>query len=782
MFFTGINIPRNRITLPALILTQMFAGVAFIDLIHLLSSADMPDFITPNSEQKAIVAWLFGRVLTAVALLAAVFMRQNAKVNKKTWFCGSIAALLYTTIATLVSIYISAQLPAFFIKGVGVTPLKRVIEYGLVLLNIVTLLRIAWLFKVRSFYYLGEKLAVAVAFMGLFKLTLSSYLAGSDIFNLYGHFLKVLAYYYLYQAILQEFIQRPYDQLALSEQQLTESIKQVRQANQRIEKQNTELTHLYDLALSIVHRLDLTDVLKEAVDKAIEIANASYGYIAIVEEHSDIATLRYATGFYENFIGLKVMIGEGVAGRVLNTRQPMVVEDYNNWVGRLPVLNPQGRLDVAAVPLIVDDRVVGVIGISYLNRTFQGKEVMDMLEKFAAMASIVIDNSALYQQAKREIKERIIAERALADSEAKYRLLAEHSSDVIWTTNSRGIVTYISPSVRHVIGEGTNGLLDISVLDLVSGQAREDLAEYISSGSVSTRILEGEVISIDNKNITPVEIIISPLGTQAGFLGTFRDISDRKAAETARLEAQKREARLERLASLGTMVAAVAHEISQPLQSISILLGELPFLHRRGVKIEIDDVIRNCTLASKQTYRIERTVERLRSFVQRGDSLTYNYVRISDVISGALQVVGEQLKVHGVKIVTDIPEDLTIWCDQHSLEEALINLAINSMQAMDEAKSADKVLFIRVTAEEQFVNLELSDTGTGIKDEIMPNLFQPFFTTKKGSSGMGLGLAITESIVSEHGGTICVENQKTGASFVIKIPRPSGETKSNVFQ
>ncbi|MBU2578050.1 HAMP domain-containing protein [Patescibacteria group bacterium] len=223
----------------------------------------------------------------------------------------------------------------------------------------------------------------------------------------------------------------------------------------------------------------------------------------------------------------------------------------------------------------------------------------------------------------------------------------------------------------------------------------------------------------------------------------------------------------EKFAALGRLGAGVTHEIRTPITSIKL------FLESVQSEIEIShEYEEDLMVAMQQIKRIETTINRFLDFA-KPQGLVFSPIDVQQVISDILSVVRPMANKQECSVTVKTPGDLKkIKGDKKLLEETLINLLINSMEAMDHGGKLEVT-----TAMDQremngksvsCVRVDVSDTGQGIAEENIPNIFDPFFTTK--SAGTGLGLSLVHSAVQRHGGTICVKSNAGGTVFSIFLP------------
>ena len=236
---------------------------------------------------------------------------------------------------------------------------------------------------------------------------------------------------------------------------------------------------------------------------------------------------------------------------------------------------------------------------------------------------------------------------------------------------------------------------------------------------------------------------------------------ERKEADAQIIQASK-------LATLGEMATSVAHELSQPLnvirmaarnsrQRISNGPADLDYLNDKLERIEA------------QTARAATIIDHMRVFGREAKELP-EPIDPRNIVSNALDLMGEQLRLAGIEIVVELAEDCpSVYGHAIQLEQVILNLLVNAMDAMVESDGETKVT-LRVFEKNKSVHITSEDTGGGILEAVLPRIFEPFYTTKGVGKGTGLGLSVTYGIVRDMKGTVVAENIDGGARFTITLP------------
>lgn len=261
-------------------------------------------------------------------------------------------------------------------------------------------------------------------------------------------------------------------------------------------------------------------------------------------------------------------------------------------------------------------------------------------------------------------------------------------------------------------------------------------------------------------------------GNLVGGIESIRDVTEHKKAQAELIEANKKAERAERMALLGTMAAGIAHEMNQPLNALRIIIDGMLYLNKAGRTYRFEEIIEELRVMSAQVERIDAVIKRMRSFVRKESLSELVPCDLNSAVEGALKMLDSQLFSAGIEVKMLLGGLPLIRGDRYRLEEVVINLIINSAQALEKANKINKEISI-LTFEGDDLNviLEIGDNAMGIPDEIRDKIFEPFFTTKESGQGMGLGLSIVQSIVISHNGQIHVSaNEKGGTTFQVKFP------------
>lgn len=364
-------------------------------------------------------------------------------------------------------------------------------------------------------------------------------------------------------------------------------------------------------------------------------------------------------------------------------------------------------------------------------------------------------------------------------AENKLRLVArvfENIAEGIMVISGEGIIQSVNPAFTAITGYGEEELLGRNVAALDYSPLKEYYMQTMLSALNASGYWEGEVWERrKNGEAYPAWISSSaikdrqPGNTQ--YLLVVRDITDQVRLREEREKLLEQAAAAQRLTSLGTISAGIAHEISQPLNSIKVMVDGMIYWHKRGRAPEQEKILENLRKVSNQAGRIDDIIKHMRSFVSAGRATHIEPFSINDAVEGALGMIGHQLSAHGVIVEKKLAANLPLVSgNRNRFEEAVVNLLVNALQALDLQGGYKKIMCHTYQLDKAIV-LEISDNAGGIEEKLLDSIFEPFFSTKKTGEGMGLGLSIVQSIIASYRGEIkACNNGSNGATFIIKLP------------
>jgi two-component system, LuxR family, sensor kinase FixL len=261
----------------------------------------------------------------------------------------------------------------------------------------------------------------------------------------------------------------------------------------------------------------------------------------------------------------------------------------------------------------------------------------------------------------------------------------------------------------------------------------------------------------------------SRAGKPIRSLGVITDVTQHYNSQSEVRELRQELAHVDRVTMLGQLSTALAHELSQPLGSI-LRNAEAAELFLKMAKPDIEEVLAILSDIRKDDQRAGDVIDRMREMLKR-HSLESLELDLPELVQNVTALIRSDATARRISIKTDIPDDLPpMHGDRIQLQQVLLNLILNAMDAVTGQTEDERCVLVRAGCNiSGGVEIAVSDTGHGIPGDRLDKLFEPFFTTKE--NGMGIGLAISRTIVGAHGGRIWAENNpERGATFLIALP------------
>ena len=247
------------------------------------------------------------------------------------------------------------------------------------------------------------------------------------------------------------------------------------------------------------------------------------------------------------------------------------------------------------------------------------------------------------------------------------------------------------------------------------------------------------------------------------------EIKERKNAEETAARSQEQVISSSKMAALGEMAGGIAHEINTPLAIIGMRVEQLEESMQNGT-YKTEDITETLLVVKSTTDRIAKIVSGLRFFARDGKNAPSQEVSVSTLIEDTLSFCRERFSNHGVQIeVKNSSPELTIECRAVEISQVLLNLFNNAYDAIELLK--DRWIRIDVVEKGSFVEISVTDSGSGISKEVQEKMMQPFFTTKNIGKGTGLGLSLSRGIISSHQGKIYFDTTSQNTRFIILFPK-----------
>lgn len=362
---------------------------------------------------------------------------------------------------------------------------------------------------------------------------------------------------------------------------------------------------------------------------------------------------------------------------------------------------------------------------------------------------------------------RELAYRQLRDSEELHRATLTNISDAVFLTDDDDRFTFVCPNVDVIFGYSPDEVRALERISKLLGDALFDRADLATRGEI--RNIE-RVVTVKSGEARTILVHVKAVSIQRGtVLYCCRDVTELKNAEEQLRRVRADLTHVSRLALVGQLIASITHEVKQPLTAIlanagagqRVLTQSPEHPHATELRDIFDDIEGESVQASE-------VIGRLRTLARK-KPLTFQPLDVNSLVHETLRLVDADARRRRVTLSAELDPALPqIKADRVCIQQVLLGLVLNAMEAMDDSASGPRRAVLKTRSEDRAVEVSVSDTGHGVSTAHMPKLFEPFFTTK--SEGLGLGLAIARSIVEAHAGRIWADGGESGATFHMLLP------------
>jgi two-component system sensor histidine kinase DctS len=477
-------------------------------------------------------------------------------------------------------------------------------------------------------------------------------------------------------------------------------------------------------------------------------------------------------GYMTATLALQPLLNEVVAADLLRTHELSFIEGDGTRLARAGLQRGGG--------VYVAERLVDLPGQTLRLRvdSVAGRPRLIPNLAVALVLGLSLALSAVVLMLARDVRRRSAAERALAEALAFRKAMEDSLLAGLRARDLHGRVTYVNPAFCEMVGFHAEQIIGHhpppywppEMVPEYSERQRSRLRPVASpvrgiGPPARGNSREGfeTIFMRANGERFAVLIFEAPLvngqGRQTGWMSAALDVSDQRRTEELARQQQERLQAAARLATVGEMASLLSHELNQPLAAISsYATGSLNLMREAGAATDPDtlDALRQATARiGEQAERAGRVIKSVHDFVRRRDQAR-EPVRVDLLVEAVLPLVRLQARKTGTRVELDIAAGLPrVVCDRTMVEQVLLNLARNGIQAMEEHQTPAprRELLIRVrSAHPRWVAFSVIDRGPGIPPEVAQRLFTPFFTTRR--EGMGLGLSLCRTVIEQHGGVL----------------------------
>ena len=817
--------------------------IAFIDTLHTLAYKGMDIFQGYDSD-LATQLWIQARFIQSMALvIAPLYLKKKIKLHYVFVILTSVVTLL------LASVFYWKNFPTCFIEGQGLTHFKIFSEYfisGILFLAILLLTKKKAYFDSKVFKLLIASISVTI----FSEVCFSHYVSIYGLFNLTGHFLKIIAFYLIYKATIEIGLTKPYElifrNLKISEQKL-------------FEEKNKAQTYL-DIAGVIMVVIDnkqkVTLINKKGCDilgyEAPEVIGKNWFDSFVpqsVREETRQVFLDLISGkiepneYFENSILTKdsnerliawhnkilrdekgkciatLSSGEDITERkqfeltlkeseerfrVAVDNYPSIFVIYDSEQ-RIRFMNAYGvRIYGISKEKIIGHRCeeihatqVSSTFLPVLKKVFETKttHTVECPMYFSSGTFTFVMTYVPMLDEKGEIKqvlgisydvtERKLAEDALKKIRSELEVTVAKRTAELRETNeilekilssTHFCIVYLDPHFNFIrvnkayadsCGYPIEHFIGKNHFDLYPDEENQNIFEKVVKTGESFSIYAKPFAFPDHPEwgVTYWDWSLLPVkdssGRVEGLVFCLVDVTKRKLAEEELFETQKKLDEAQRLSDIGTLAATVAHELRNPLASIHMTAFNMLRKAKNSSLKKYFDLI------EKKIDESDQIINNL-LFYSRIKPPKYEKVNIFNIIKECLSIAKSRYSTESIEIAEKIKpiSKIIIGGDPLQLKEVFSNIINNAYDALWNRKGR---ISIMGNIDDVYINIQVEDTGPGIEEDVLKNIFNPFFTTK--AQGTGLGLTVSKQIIDLHGGMIEVKSQKgQGTRFSIKLP------------
>ncbi len=394
----------------------------------------------------------------------------------------------------------------------------------------------------------------------------------------------------------------------------------------------------------------------------------------------------------------------------------------------------------AVAPLISRDKVIGVIWVdNQFNRRPIVEEDMRFLSAFSNQVASVVESARLFEQV------------ALAEQELEN--IFESISDKVFFTTKDYVIKKINKAVSERLGKPPEEIIGKKCYEVFHNrrEPRRKCPHHKTVAAGKPFVGELEEPYLGGTFLTSSSPIFDSIGEFIGTVNVMRDITDIKKLQEQLVMKQ-------RMAALGEVAARVAHDIRNPLVSIG------GFARRLEKNLE-GNLKEYAEIIAREVAGLEKILGEILAYV-RGVSLEKRMVNIDSLVEEVTAVMKSELEEKRIVFVKDLHAAFEIHVDPSNVREAILNILSNAIHAIGN----NGTITVKTYVKKGCAVIEVKDTGCGISEEVLPFIFDPFYTTK-GSGSTGLGLTITHKIIEKHNGRIEVESKPhAGSTFRVFLP------------
>jgi PAS domain S-box-containing protein len=525
----------------------------------------------------------------------------------------------------------------------------------------------------------------------------------------------------------------------------------------RAEEQRALLDTMRDLS----GELELSRVLQRVLERAASLLGVTGGELATFDETQRDLVIVASHNMGTNAVGTRMALGEGAMGRVAETKEPLIIPRYQEWLGRSAKYQQNTVQSVMVAPLLIGSRLVGTIASVHADpsRVF-GAEDLRLLESFAPQAAIAIENARLYTASRQQRQ--------------YFEELLLNSPVAIVTLDTEHRVVSCNPAFERMYGYAEAEVLGQNLDRLITTEEMRAEAEAYTRQALAERPVQ--VLSRRcRKDGTPVDVEVLGVpvvvdGRRVGLMALYHDVTEllraRQAAEAAN-------------SAKSQFLASMSHELRTPLNAIigySELLRELAAERADG---ELGSDLEKIHTAGTHLLALINDILDLSKIEAGRMEMEFGPVPVEELLGEVAATVGPLVSQNGNRLAVETgPAVGTVHADHTRLRQVLLNLLSNACKFTKQG-----AITLRTSREDGDVLFCVRDTGIGMTPEQAARVFEAFqqaeATTARRYGGTGLGLTISRRFCEMMGGSLTVASAPgEGSAFTVRLPAAPPEPRT----
>jgi PAS domain S-box-containing protein len=523
-------------------------------------------------------------------------------------------------------------------------------------------------------------------------------------------------------------------------------------------RQAQEQQALLETMTDLASQLELSSVLQAVLRRAAGLLNVTGGELAIFDDATDELVIVASHNMGTDAVGTRMALGEGAMGHVARTHDPLIIPSYQAWTGRSEKYTQQTVQTVMAAPLLIGNRLVGVIASVHSDpgRAF-GPDDLRLLQLFAPHAAVAIENARLYTetQHQKQFFEDLVRTSPVA--------IVTLDLDFRITSCNPAFERLFGYSRQEVLGRNLDELLNtpetLSEAERYTAVAREG---EVAMGVAKRRRKDGSWVDVE---LAGVSVMVD--GQQVGIMGLYHDISELlQARHDAELANQAK----------SQFLANMSHELRTPLNAI---IGYSEMLQEEAAEAGDDQYVPDLQKvhgAGRHLLGLINDILDLSKIEAGKMELYLEDFELRDVVADVTATIAPLLARDGNRLEVKLPDALSMRADVIKLRQVLLNLLSNATKFSEQSViTLDAVHEPAADGAPDMVRITVADRGIGMTPEQLERLFEAFAQAEESTSrrygGTGLGLAISRRFCRMMGGDITVTSQPGhGSTFTVALP------------